>query len=101
MNMNIQDLQFIEAIQDFCEKKPHFLPKIIYAGTAGVKAFAENQRDVSSHLSAILIDIILANKKIKCGMFTKEDIKQALSSWFGGTKGFEKLDNILIERETK
>lgn len=71
--MNEDDLikQYIFSV---CAEKPHLLPDIIKAATAGVQAFANNQSDKSSKLEFIMSQILSECPQKQFGAFSRAEI---------------------------
>ena len=81
-------------IQKLCAEKPHLLPKIIDAATAGVKDFASKQRDFGSKLGFAMTSVLDNTTQDKFGPFSRKELFEMTAPWMEGTKWYEeKKDN--------
>ena len=72
--MENKDELIKQYIFSVCAEKPHLLPDIIKAATAGVQQFASNQSDKSSKLEFIMSQILSECPQKQFGSFSRAEI---------------------------
>ena len=91
---DIEKALFLQAVENVTTKDPFLLRPIVDHATAGVKQYADSQRDMGSQAQFKLfcvLDAIEPPKDGKFGPFPIASVLDCLDSSFGGTKGLEAL----------
>ena len=88
-----EDTIILQFIQKTCAEKPHLLPKIIDAATAGVKDFADKQKDFGSKLGFAMTAVLDDTAQEYFGPFTRKELFELTKPWLEGTKWWNDKQN--------
>lgn len=89
-----EDAVALAYIQKLCAEKPHLLPQVIDAATAGVRDFANKQKDFGSKLGYAMTEVLNNAPQERFGRFSRRDLFEMTAPWMEGTKWYEeKKDN--------
>lgn len=80
-------LQYVEQV---CANKPHLLRPIIDAATAGVKRFADTQKDGLSRIAFALTEVIGNTTQEQFGAFSRADLIRFTKPCLEGTEWWKK-----------